>query len=379
MQQTEESMMRNALALARKGRETVGSNPMVGAIITDDTGSVRGTGWHYGPGTPHAEVHAIQAAKDSGLTDFSGTTLYVTLEPCCHTGRTPPCTDLILKTGIRRIVCGMTDPNPLVGGKGLRILRDAGCTIRNNVLEKECRALNTAFVTFHEKKRPYCTLKTASSLDGKITAPNGESRWITGEASRQDVHRLRARQAAIITGIGTVLADDPLLTVRNVPRSDPDPLRIVADTRLRIPEESRLVGTAHKTPLLVVCSEQTLAEPAGRTKRQILEQCGAEILALPEQNGRISIPVLTEQLAGRGIDRLLIEAGGTLAWSFLESGLVDLIRMYLAPTLIGGTGAMSVLGGAGIRALDRQITISGLTLYRCGADVVLEGVPCLPA
>lgn len=370
--------MRNALALARKGRETVGSNPMVGAIITDDTGSVRGTGWHYGPGTPHAEVHAIQAAKDSGLTDFSGTTLYVTLEPCCHTGRTPPCTDLILKTGIRRIVCGMTDPNPLVGGKGLRILRDAGCTIRNNVLEKECRALNTAFVTFHEKKRPYCTLKTASSLDGKITAPNGESHWITGEASRQDVHRLRARQAAIITGIGTVLADDPLLTVRNTPLSNPSPVRIVADTRLRIPEKCRLVTTAKETPLVVVCSEQTLAEPASRKKKTVLERSGVEILEVPEQAGHLNLHFLAARLAERGIDRLLVEAGETLSWSFLESGLVDLIRMYIAPSLIGGTQAMNVLGGTGIRSLDRRITISGLTLFRCGEDIVVEGTPCLP-
>lgn len=378
MYQTDESIMRKALALARRGRDTVGTNPMVGAVITDSTGAIRGTGWHYGPGTPHAEVHAIHAAIQSGLTDFSASTLHVTLEPCCHTGKTPPCTELILKTGIRRIVCGMTDPNPLVGGNGIRILREAGCSVRNGILEQEGRTLNAAFVTFYEKKRPYCTLKTASSLDGKITSPNGESRWITGVESRQSVHRLRARQAAIITGIGTVLADDPLLTVRNTPLSNPSPVRIVADTRLRIPEKCRLVTTAKETPLVVVCSEQTLAEPASRKKKTVLERSGVEILEVPEQAGHINLLFLVALLAERGIDRLLIEAGQTLAWSFLESGLVDLIRMYLAPSLIGGTHAMSVFGGAGIRSLDRKITISDLTLSCCGADIVLEGFPCLP-
>lgn len=370
--------MRKALMLARKGRDTVGKNPMVGAIITDNTGAIRGTGWHYGPGTPHAEVQAIQDATRSGFSDFSESTLYVTLEPCCHTGRTPPCTDLILKTGIRRIVCGMTDPNPLVDGNGIRILREAGCTVHNNVLEKESRALNAAFVTYHEQKRPYCTLKTASSLDGKIAAPNGESRWITGKESRKDVHRLRARQAAIITGIGTVLADDPSLTVRNTPLVNTEPVRIVADTRLRIPEKSRLVKTARETPLLIVCSEQFLVESAGREKQRHLEQCGAEVLAIPEKEGHLDLVILATRLAERGIDRLLIEAGETLAWSFLESGLVDLMRMYLAPFLIGGTESTSVLGGAGIRSLDRRITIDGLTLFRCGKDLVLEGRPCLP-
>lgn len=370
--------MRQALALARNGRDTVGKNPMVGAIITDKSGTIRGTGWHYGPGKAHAEVEAVDSARRSGLTDFSETTLHVTLEPCCHTGRTPPCTDLILKTGIRNIVCGMTDPNPLVNGQGIRILQNAGCTVLNGVLEKECRALNPAFVTFYELKRPYFTLKTASSLDGKITAPNGETRWITGEESRQDVHRLRARQAAIITGIGTVLADNPLLTVRNVPRNNPDPLRIVADTRLRIPEKCRLVKTARDIPLLVVCSGQALSTPEAREKKALLEQYGVNVLSVPEKNGRINLDRLATQLAEQGIDRVLIEAGDTLAWNFLESGLVDCMRMYLAPVLIGGVHAKSVLGGSGIPSLARRITLSGLMLFRCGEDIVLEGAPCLP-
>ncbi len=378
MRQTHESIMRKALALARNGRDTVGKNPMVGAVITDNTGIIRGTGWHFGPGKAHAEVEAVQAAKRSGLTDFSETTLYVTLEPCCHTGRTPPCTDLILKTGIRRIVCGMSDPNPLVNGKGIRILRDAGCAVLNGVLEKECRSLNPSFVTFHEFKRPYFTLKTASSLDGKIAAPNGDTGWITGAESRKDVHRLRARQAAIITGIGTVLADDPLLTVRDVPRSNPDPLRIVVDTRLRIPEKSRLVKTARDIPLLVVCSGKALDTPETRVRKATLEKYGATVLPVPEKDGRINLQRLATHLAGQGIDRVLIEAGETLAWSFLESGLVDCMRMYLASVLIGGVHAKGVLGGTGIPSLSRRITLSGLTLLRCGEDIVLEGAPCLP-
>ncbi|HOU38578.1 MAG TPA: bifunctional diaminohydroxyphosphoribosylaminopyrimidine deaminase/5-amino-6-(5-phosphoribosylamino)uracil reductase RibD [Treponemataceae bacterium] len=376
MRQTDECFVRHTLDLARLGTDTAPPNPLVGALIVDSAGTVLGSGWHRGPGTPHAEVHAVAAARQGGCIDFTGTTLYVNLEPCCHTGRTPPCTDLILAAGIPRIVCGMTDPDSRVSGKGVDILRNAGRTVVVGVLERECRELNAPFVTFHEKGRPYFTLKTASSLDGKTATVTGESRWITGEASRESVHRLRSRQAAILTGIGTVLADDPLLTVR-LNEAGGSPLRIVADTRLRLPAESRLVQTAREFPVLAACSRAILETDEGKKNRQALEQAGVTVLPLPEKDGRVDLVELARVLAQRGIDRVLIEAGESLAWSFLESGLVDRMRMYLAPQFLGGREAPGLFRG-GVQTLDRRITLEGITLFRCGEDFVLEGKPCLP-
>ncbi len=386
---TDEYFIRRTLDLARLGAETAPPNPLVGAMIVAVDGSVLGTGWHQGPGTPHAEVHAVAAARQAGCTDFSRTTLYVNLEPCCHTGRTPPCTDLILAAAIPRIVCGMTDPDPRVSGKGIRILETAGRTVRTGVLEQECRKLNAAFVTVHEKGRPFFTLKTASSLDGKIATITGESRWITGASSRKSVHRLRARQAGILTGIGTVLADDPLLTVRldekdnsensvnqsTMPRRSP--ARIIADTRLRLPLESRLVRTARETPVIAACSIHVSETGTGRQKRMLLEKAGVIVVPVPEKDGHIDLSELAKILAQRGMDQVLIEAGEQLTGSFLEEGLVDRMRMYLAPVLLGGNPAPGIFGG-GVPSLERRITLEDLTLTRCGEDFVLEGKPCLP-
>jgi diaminohydroxyphosphoribosylaminopyrimidine deaminase/5-amino-6-(5-phosphoribosylamino)uracil reductase len=377
--ETDARFMREALALARRGLGSTRPNPMVGAVIVRE-GEIIGRGWHERYGGPHAEVNAIADARNRGDADFSGTTIYVTLEPCAHFGKTPPCADLVVATGIGRVVCGMVDPNPLVAGRGIDILRRAGVSASVGILERECRELNRGFVKRVTAALPYVTLKSAVSLDGKIATSTGESKWITGEAARADAHLLRAECSAILTGIGTVLADDPLLTPRGSVHPALPPARVVADTKLRIPLSARLVATANEGPVIVAVGSETLAKASREAsdKKRELETSGVRVVSVPERAGRIDLKELAILLAKEGLDSVLIEAGGTLAWAALEAGIVDRVRYYVAPVILGGNG-LSAAAGTGARTIADAPRLSAIRTRMAGDDLVVEGDLCSPA
>ena len=312
--------MAQALRLAEQGLFGTSPNPRVGCVIVRD-GKVAGEGWHKRAGTPHAEVHALQAAGNLAR----GATVYVTLEPCSHHGKTPPCADALIAAGVARVVVAMQDPNPLVAGQGLARLKAAGIEVDCGLLESAARELNIGFVSRMTRQRPWVRLKTASSLDGKTALYNGASFWITGAAARQDVHRLRARACAILTGIGTVLADDPRMDVREVdtPRQ---PLRIIVDSQLRTPVTAKIL-TSGKT--LIVGSV------ADRAKITQLENAGAEVIILPDVAGRVDLKQLLTELAKRELNEMMVEAGCTLNGALLNAGLIDEWVMYTAPVLLG--------------------------------------------
>lgn len=311
--------MRRALDLAEKGLYTTTPNPRVGAVIVQD-GKIVGQGWHEQAGMPHAEIHAIRDAASLA----QGATLYVTLEPCSHQGRTPPCADAVVDAGIARVVVAMQDPNPLVSGRGLKRLMDAGINVQCGLMEMEALALNPGFVSRMRHGRPWIRMKIAASLDGKTALENGTSKWITGDEARRDGHRFRARACAILTGIGTVLADDPRLDVRDVETSR-QPLKIVLDSRLRIPADAKIVGSN----LLVAAAEENIE------KRMALEKAGAEVVFLPDGQGSVDLHALLKELAGRGINELHVEAGEKLNGALLEADFVDEFVFYLAPCLLG--------------------------------------------
>lgn len=358
--------MARALELARKGMGRVSPNPMVGCVIVKD-GRVIGEGWHQKCGSLHAERNALAACTE----DPAGATLYVTLEPCCHWGRTPPCTDAILEHKIGRVVAGCLDPNPLVAGKGLAILREQGVEVTAGVLEGECKACNAVFFHYIQTKTPFVVLKYAMTLDGKIAAYTGHSRWVTGEQARAHVHATRNWLSAILVGVGTVLADDPLLTCRM--EGGRNPVRIVCDSHLRTPLTSQLIRTAREVPTLLAAVERN-------QNAQQLEAAGAEILlcrATPQ--GKVDLSDLMAQLGERGVDSVLLEGGGELAFSALEAGVVHKVQAYIAPKLVGGRTAKTPLGGGGFPTMDRAVKLKNVTLTQLGEDLLLEGdVPCLP-
>lgn len=353
-----EYWMRQALELAERGAGWTSPNPMVGAVIVKD-GRVIGQGYHVRCGELHAERNALANCTESP----QGATMYVTLEPCCHQGRQPPCTDAILEAGIAKVVVGSGDPNPLVAGKGLQILREHGVEVETGVLKAECTALNRVFFHYIRTKRPYVTLKYAMTLDGKIATRTGASQWITGEEARKRVHRDRHRSAAILVGVGTVLADDPLLTCR-LPNSK-NPLRIVCDTHLRTPLDSQLVHTAQDVPTLLVCG--ALDEDA----RRPYEDAGCRVWTLPGADGHVDLPALMERLGQEEIDSVFIEGGGTLNWVALESGIVQRIQAYIAPKLFGGT-AKSPVGGLGVALPSQAVQLTPPVITHIGEDILLE-------
>ena len=320
--------MARALQLAEKGLYTTSPNPRVGCVIVRD-GLVVGEGWHQRAGEPHAEVHALNAAGGKAR----GATAYVTLEPCSHFGRTPPCADALIRAGVARVVAAMQDPNPLVAGQGLEKLRAAGIETAAGLLEAEAIELNIGFNARMGRGRPWLRLKSAASLDGRTALANGFSQWITGPDARKDGHRWRARACAILTGIGTVRDDDPHLTVRDVdwgalpPRQ---PLKVVVDSSLETPTSARLLRGG-KT--LIACA---VNEPA---RAAALAELGAEVLVLPNKEGKVSLPALMAELARRGVNEVHSEAGMNLNGSLIREGLADELLLYLAPTLLGHTAA----------------------------------------
>jgi diaminohydroxyphosphoribosylaminopyrimidine deaminase/5-amino-6-(5-phosphoribosylamino)uracil reductase len=376
-----EFFMRQALALASRGAGLTRPNPLVGALVVKN-GRVAGSGWHERCGTAHAELKALDDARRRGTEDLSDAVLYVNLEPCCHFGRTPPCVDAILASGLRRVVIGMRDPNPLVNGGGAARLREAGLEVIEGVLESECRELNRAFVKRMASGRPFVLLKSAMSADGKAAGNSGDARWISCEESRREVHRLRAESAAVMCGIGTALADDPELSARGRGSADEplllpvQPLRVVADSDLRLPLDSRLARTARGLPLLVAGAES--AEAGWGERRKALEGAGVRVLRAPRLDGRVDLRWLMEALGSEGADSLLLEGGPSLAWSALRAGIVDRARIYCAPLFLGGASSAGPVGGEGFSGPASALRLENFSVRRCGADVVMEGVPCSP-
>ena len=357
--------MRRALRLAALGRHA-SPNPMVGCALVNDSGQIVGEGWHPQPGQPHAEVFALRDAAERAR----GATAYVTLEPCSHHGRTPPCADALLAAGVKRVVAAMTDPDPRVAGRGLERLRAGGVEILVGTCEAEARALNAAYVKQRTLGVPWFVLKTAMTLDGKIATATGDSKWITSPTARRAVHRqLRDRCDGILTGVGTVLADDPSLTTRLTHRQGRNPWRIVVDSRLRTPLESQVVrqsGLDGKT-ILATTPE---SDPE---LRAALEARGCEVLLCDGSDGRVDVSDLARRLGTRGdVTGVLLECGGTLAASFLFANLVDRWVAYVAPKIVGGQAAPGPLGDLAITKMADARAVSFRGVRRCGPDIVFE-------
>lgn len=338
----EEQFMKRAIELAKQGSGWTAPNPLVGAVVVKN-GRVIGEGYHRKYGELHAERNALAACSE----DPAGATLYVTLEPCCHYGKTPPCTEIIIEKKIAKVVIGSRDSNPKVAGKGARILREHGIEVVEDYMREACDALNPVFFHYITTKTPYVVLKFAMTLDGKIATRTGASKWITGEAARNHVHQLRGRYAGILAGIGTVLADDPMLNCRIDEAHQP--LRIILDSQLRIPMGSRLVRSAKEYPLLIVCNESTRDREEGTSRIQKLEEAGAKVWTLPEKNGHPDLNVLMQRLGEEKIDSVLIEGGGTVNEAALKAHIVHHVYAYIAPKIFGGEDAKTPVEGSGIR------------------------------
>lgn len=376
MQTEDHVYMTRALRLAERGLYTTDPNPRVGCVLVRD-GAVIGEGFHRRAGEPHAERIALEAAAGRA----EGATAYVTLEPCCHYSRTPPCTEALIEAGVARVVAAMRDPNPLVAGEGLELLRDAGVEVELGVLEAQARALNPGFIRRMERGRPYVRCKLAMSLDGRTAMASGESKWITGEAARRDVQRLRARSSAIVTGLGTVRADDPSLSVRLSaadlagvdPRADDgvevrQPLRVVLDTRLEVSPQARIFRLPGQC--LVLTGEDDPRRAAA------LETQGARVVSLPLRDGEVDLEAALEYLAQEEINEVLLETGATLAGAVLGRGLVDELVIYLAPHLMGD-GARGLFHLPGILTMDQRIELEITDLRAVGRDWRITAHPRL--
>lgn len=353
----EKRYMREALRLAGRG---VASLSPVGAVIVRD-GCVVGRGYHRGTGEPHAEVVALREAGEAARE----ADLYVTLEPCSHFGRTPPCVDAVIAAGLRRVFVGCMDPNPRVAGRGVARLRAAGIEVYEGPCEAEAREFNEPHRKFILTGLPLVTLKLACSLDGKIATTSGESKWITGEEARRFAHRLRAQHKAILVGANTILADDPSLTVRMA--RGPQPRRIVVDSRGRVPATARVYAASDPSPIVAT------TESMNEEQRHILSARGVEVLILPDRQGRVSLEALLTALAKRQVTSLLVEGGGQMAAGFLEAGLVDKAWFIIAPVIIGGECARTAVEGRGVERLADAWHLQHVTVKRLGQDVAMGG------
>ncbi len=348
-----------AIDLAKKGRGRVNPNPLVGAVIVKDE-VIIGSGYHKKYGGPHAERQALAACTESA----AGATLYVTLEPCCHHGKTPPCTEAIIANKISRVVIGTTDPNPLVGGKGIEILRAHGITVITGVQEAACQELNAVFFHYIKNKTPYVLMKYAMTLDGKIATRTGKSKWITGELARTAVHQTRNEVAGIMVGVNTILQDDPQLSCRI--EGGRSPSRIICDTHLRTPLTAQVVVTARKIPtyLATCCQDQE------KIKR--FEIMGCKILSVSPAGEHLDLRDLMAQLGAAGIDSILLEGGGTLNFSALNSGIVNQLEVYLAPKVFGGMAAKTPVEGLGVDDPANAFMFTDRKIKIFGEDICLE-------
>jgi len=353
--------MDRALRVAERGLGLTSPNPAVGAVLVKDE-RVVGEGAHLRAGGPHAEIVALDAAGPAAR----GATCYVTLEPCAHVGRTGPCADALVRAGVARVVAAVGDPHRVVDGRGLARLRAAGVDVAVGVREAEARRLNRGFFCVMTEGRPHVTLKTAMTLDGKIAAVDGVSRWITGEAARLEAHRLRFVADAIVVGIGTVLTDDPQLTVRHPGLPPKEPLRVVVDSRLRMPADARVLGAGDPARAVVAC-----VAPAPTDRAAALRDRGARVLELPNDGEHVDLRALLDALRATSVNAVLVEGGGELGGALAEAGLVDRVAFFVAPRLVGGAEAPGPLGGRG-RPLKEALPLVDVTTRRIGDDLLIE-------
>jgi diaminohydroxyphosphoribosylaminopyrimidine deaminase/5-amino-6-(5-phosphoribosylamino)uracil reductase len=361
-----EKFMKAALGFARKGLGKTSPNPAVGAVIAR-RGQVVAAGFHRKAGGAHAEVEALNQLRG---TARRGDTLYVTLEPCNHFGRTPPCTQAILEKGIRKVVVGMRDPNPHVTGGGCDYLSGQGVEVVTGVLEAECRRLNEWFVTYVTKGRPFVIAKTALTLDGWTATSTGHSRWVTNERSREWVHRLRHQVDGILVGVGTVMADDPLLNTRLKKGRGKDPVRIIVDTHLRIPVNARVLSHPHGSETLIAVSEDVPPRHLERLKTK-----GISFLVCPKKEGRIDLIALMDMLGKRSITSVLLEGGATLMGAMIREKLVDKFCIFKAPKILGGSDGRPMALGQGPSKMDQSIPLKDIRIKRFGDDLLITGYP----
>ena len=357
---TDKTWMKQVLRLAEKGRGRTSPNPMVGAVLVKG-GKIVGKGHHAKAGEAHAEIVALHQAGEKAR----GSTLYINLEPCTHYGRTPPCAPRVIEAQVKRVVIGMKDPNPEVKGRGISNLRKAGIDVQTGVLEKECQKVNEAFCKYMVKKDPFVILKVASTLDGKIATRDGNSKWITGEASRRFVHRLRDHADGVLVGIGTILKDDPMLTTRI--EGGRDPYRIVLDSRLRIPERARIFD---ETPSTVIIAT---TERGSKEKMERLRERGVQVLIFDSKEGKVNLNACLKRLGAMGIMTLLVEGGTRVNGSFLDKGAVDKFYFFFSPKWIGDPEAPGIFGGNGVRDLRKVIKTREVRVRKIGDDFLLEG------
>lgn len=356
---TDIHFMKEALALAKKGMGFVSPNPMVGAVIVRD-GQIIGRGWHRKYGELHAERNAFADCSEN----CEGASIYVTLEPCCHYGKTPPCTEAIIEHKISRVIIGSADPNPLVAGKGAKLLREHGIEVIEGVLREECDSLNEIFMHYITTGLPFVTMKYAMTMDGKIACYTGESKWITGDAAREKVQLDRLKHSAIMVGVGTVLADNPMLTCRL--ENGRNPIRIICDTSMNTPLESNIVRTAGDIPTIIAtCCDE-------KNKISEYESKGCRIIKTGIKNGHVNLRELMIKLGEMKIDSVLLEGGGLLNWSAFENGIVNKVQTYIAPKIFGGIQAKSPVSGIGVPCPDKAFMLTDSKILQIGNDFLIE-------
>ncbi|ACL76353.1 bifunctional diaminohydroxyphosphoribosylaminopyrimidine deaminase/5-amino-6-(5-phosphoribosylamino)uracil reductase RibD [Ruminiclostridium cellulolyticum] len=358
-----EFYMKRTLEIAKEGWGRTNPNPLVGAVIAKN-GKIISEGFHEALGCAHAEVCAFSNAP----TDISGATLYVNLEPCSHYGRTPPCVKAIIDSGIKEVVVAMVDPNPKVSGKGIQMLKDANINVIVGVLEEEAKKLNEIFIHYITKRLPFVIMKTAMTLDGKIASVTGDSKWISGEYSREYVHAIRNRVSSIMVGVNTVINDNPSLTARPISGKGIDPVRIVVDSSGRIPIESRVIQSDSEAGLILATTEKIHKDK----ETQLLSR-GVRIIKTAPKNGKVNLRELMEELYKLEIDSVLLEGGGTLNFSALEAGIVNKVMTFISPKIIGGSSAVTPVGGKGIEKMKDAIALSDIRVERFDRDVLIEG------
>lgn len=368
MKKRNQKFMQAAIALAKKGIGKTSPNPAVGAVIVKN-GRIIGKGYHKKAGLAHAEINAM---KQAGVR-ARGADMYVTLEPCNHFGRTPPCADAIIKAGIKRVYVGMKDPNPLIHGAGIRHLRNAGIKVVTKILEKECADINRPYIKHITTQKPLVTLKLASTIDGKVATVSGESRWITSKEAREFVHTMRAHADAVMVGLGTVLKDNPELTVRLI--KGKNPVRIVVDSGLKIPLSAKVLNPK-KGDVIIATTKGRGQKSEARSQRnkkiKTLKAKGAEVLMLPSKMGEVDLIALMKELGKKEITSLIVEGGSRLAASAIKEGIVDKIAVFYAPKILGKEG-LPMIGGLGIKRLKDAIGLSELKCRKVGEDILVEG------
>ena len=365
---TDQEYMLRAIQLAKKGEGWTNPNPMVGAVIVKD-GKIIGEGYHQKCGELHAERNAIAALTESA----EGATLYVTLEPCCHYGKTPPCTEAVIEQKIKKVVIGSRDPNPKVAGKGAQILREAGITVVEDFMKEECDRLNPVFFHYITEKTHYVVMKYAMTLDGKIATKTGASKWITGEAARTEVQHMRHRYMGIMAGIGTVLADDPMLNVRI--EGLKSPVRILCDSKLRIPLDSQIVKSVG-TYRTIVAYADIGNDKEKQEKADILQSMGVEMICCPDENHQIDLKKLMHYLGDEGIDSILLEGGGTLNDSALRAGIVKEVQAFIAPKIFGGMNSKTSVEGVGVSFPSEAVKLKCTDICQVGEDIKITCQVC---